>query len=284
MTLVHTLMRELLLPDNIIYPSRKSEVQPLSFSIHLLQLSNTRITDFKPSKRRAYRDMWRERALQCIQLDVPIEFVLTFRAISNEEQEDINALLIRKRTFFTATFKLNILSETECLGGYRFFTRDIAQISNLLNYEWRKFWNGYFCDPLKSICTFLHRITPVSQWKDWDTMYEMFEFQMSEAFWEVCEEFDQQFEYTLQIRVQFLAECAHIYAESISRLGSPLDIVVASIDCGKVRMCQRGAHNSNQRSWFNGQKKCYCFIYQTINTPDGFMFALNGPVLKRRHD
>lgn len=79
-------------------------------------------------------------------------------------------------------------------------------------------------------------------------MYEMFEFQMSEAFWEVCEEFDQQFEYTLQIRVQFLAECAHIYAESISRLGSPLDIVVASIDCGKVRMCQRGAHNSNQRS------------------------------------
>lgn len=56
------------------------------------------------------------------------------------------------------------------------------------------------------------------------------------------------------------------------------------VDCTKIQMQRPGGPACNQRACYSGHKHFHCLIYQTVTTPDGLIFYLYGPEIRRRHD
>lgn len=114
--------------------------------------------------------------------------------------------------------------------------------------------------------------------------YGLFASQLSEVFWEHVELCVEMYGYTLQIRPQFMRGRAANYAEVLVDHRSPLDSVIAFIDCTKIRIARPGGANLIQQAVYSGHKRKHCLTYQTLSTPDGLIAALYGPVEGRRHD
>ncbi|CAB1120410.1 unnamed protein product [Ectocarpus sp. CCAP 1310/34] len=64
------------------------------------------------------------------------------------------------------------------------------------------------------------------------------------------------------------------------------DAILSKIDMGFVDGTIRAISRPkrNQRLWYNGWKRKHALKYQAIDTPDGIIRMLWGPILGRRHD
>lgn len=65
---------------------------------------------------------------------------------------------------------------------------------------------------------------------------------------------------------------------------SPLSRCKAFIDCTKVLMAKPGGPRSLQLACYSKLRKMHCLINQTLSAPDGLIFALRGPEVRKRHD
>lgn len=118
--------------------------------------------------------------------------------------------------------------------------------------------NGYNCNSVRDICIFLHiNGTPVS-WKELESTYEIFESQMSEIFWEMAVLVCDMFDYSLNLRPNFLRHRAHLCVDGILNQGSPLNNVDGFIVCNKIRLCQSSGHLCLKRAVYKGDKQMPC--------------------------
>ncbi|CAB1098008.1 unnamed protein product [Ectocarpus sp. CCAP 1310/34] len=72
-----------------------------------------------------------------------------------------------------------------------------------------------------------------------------------------------------------------MFCQAIHEKGAPLTRCWGFID-GTIRAISRPKRN--QRLWYNGWKRKHALKYQAIDTPDGIIRMLWGPILGRRHD
>lgn len=72
-----------------------------------------------------------------------------------------------------------------------------------------------------------------------------------------------------------------IFCQAIQGKGAPLDRCWGFID-GTIRAIARPWRQ--QRLWYNGWKRKHALKYQAVDTPDGIIRQLWGPMLGRRHD
>lgn len=74
-----------------------------------------RISDYKISICRAGRNIWHQRTMQCIPLDVPFEIVLIAAIEANKEHEDVLALMSRSKNVRSTNFNLRIVQRKNVL-------------------------------------------------------------------------------------------------------------------------------------------------------------------------
>ena len=87
----------------------------------------------------------------------------------------------------------------------------------------------------------------------------------------------------LIIGEELLKEHSEAYANAIHTAGAPLSSCDGFTDCTRTRMTRPGGNGTLQQVYYSGHKRMHCLVYQTITTPDGFLFALYGPKAGRRH-
>ena len=88
----------------------------------------------------------------------------------------------------------------------------------------------------------------------------------------------------LKLQGELLHSRANKYAQTSSYAVSPFTDCVGFIDCTRIRMKRPEGGNAIQRSCFSGRRRIHCLIYQTLMAPDGLLFAMHGPLVRRRHD
>lgn len=243
-----------------------------------------RITDFQISKCRQRMEIWKLRlyAVLALELDDTIVYFAAKRL--KAEEENIARLKLRRQHVKVCIFNLNAYSDHQCLTDFRFTRNDIGMLCERFQWPGITSRNEYSVGPITAMCVFLHRLSTPTRWFDMERTFGLFASQLSEVFWEHVELCVELFDYTLQLRPQFMRDRAHQYAEVLEEHGSPLDSVIAFIDCTKIRIARPGGQNHNQQSVYSGHKRKHCLTYQSLSTPDGLMVALYGPVEGRRHD
>ena len=108
---------------------------------------------------------------------------------------------------------------------------------------------------------------------------------MSEIFWEGLERFLEARKHLLfsNLSHSFMARRADEYALAIEDKGGGLDNCVGFID-GTVLSIARPKGNMAQKVVYRGHKRKHALKFQALNTPDGLIMHLHGPVEGRRHD
>ena len=77
---------------------------------------------------------------------------------------------------------------------------------------------------------------------------------------------------------------AATFADAIvKKSGAGLDCVVGFIDSTKLQIC-RSENYTEQLTTYSGYHKCHCVRYQGVQSLDGIMYNLYGPVEGRRGD
>eukprot|EP00171_Calliarthron_tuberculosum_P023366 IDg23366t1 len=106
----------------------------------------------------------------------------------------------------------------------------------------------------------------------------------SENFWEALERMIQvRGHLILNWRDDLMNSRAALYADHIHE-HAPLDTCVGYMDCTTQKVSRPGGHKRNQRALYTGHKRTWCLKWQSVSTPDGFIFHLWGPEDRRRHD
>lgn len=141
------------------------------------------ITDYNAGRCRACRRAWCLGAIDSLLLDVPDDVTGVCVRAAKEEHDDIQEFMLCSRAIRTTHFNINLLSERECLGYFRFKKRNINRICDLINYEAVKIRNQYSCDKLTATYLFLHQCATPVRWKDMELRYGIFESRLSEVFW-----------------------------------------------------------------------------------------------------
>ena len=81
----------------------------------------------------------------------------------------------------------------------------------------------------------------------------------------------------------FVEERANEWAEAIHVKCSALQNCVGFIE-GTLIDIARPKANKRQRVVYNGHKRKHALKYQAVNTPDGLILHVCGPIEGRRHD
>ncbi|CAB1105421.1 unnamed protein product [Ectocarpus sp. CCAP 1310/34] len=84
-----------------------------------------------------------------------------------------------------------------------------------------------------------------------------------------------------QLQHEAILPNVDIFCAAIHAKGAPLDRRWAFID-GTIKAIAR--RSRKQRLWYNGWKRKHALKYQAVDTPDGIIRQLWGPMLGRRHD
>jgi len=201
-------------------------------------------------------------------------------------RQDVRKINLRSLQVSSATFNLNSYSDHDALSEFRFRTREIGRIAEVMG------WHGgltkrsrYRCDNITACCIVLRKLATPCRWYDLETTFGMRSSKMSEVFWEVVECFVENKGHLLtELRVDLIEERAEQYAVAVKEKGAPLDNCLGFIDCSKIEMSRPGGNGTLQRSCYSGHKRMHCLVYQTITTPDGLILHLYGPEVGRRHD
>lgn len=75
--------------------------------------------------------------------------------------------------------------------------------------------NGYVCELFRATCNFLDLIGASIRSKDLERTYGLFEYQLSEIFWEDIIAVYYKLGYTIELRHQIKQQIAQIYANDI---------------------------------------------------------------------
>lgn len=244
-----------------------------------------RLTDFAIGKVRRRRRSLRFRLLLGLSIKSTPAVYYALRRCTRSTN-DILRIMRRVRHIRSVTFNLNVYSDEQGLRDFRFRPREIGRIADVIGFHAETTRRcGYCCDLVTAACIVMRRLASPCRWHDLEDTFGMRYYVLSEVFWEALEGFIEGHGHLLQsFRHDLMTERAHIYAESITAQGSPLDSCVGFIDCTKIQMHRPGALNANQRVVYSGHKRSHCLVYQSISTPDGLIFHMFGPEVGRRHD
>ena len=145
--------------------------------------------------------------------------------------------------------------------------------------------NRYSCNPLIATCVILRRLAAPARWSDLEELFGKHASQLSEIFWEGLECLLNAREHLLTgpICPNFMGTRLAGYANAINRISNTLPNCVGFID-GTVIGIARPKGNLAQWVVYNGHKRKHALKYQAVNTPDGMIVHLHGPIEGRRHD
>lgn len=199
---------------------------------------------------------------------------------------DLGLITERSRQICTSLFNLNAISDELSLILFCFTKAEIPKVMNLVNWSAGvTSRNGYVCESMTATCVLLRRLTYPSRWVELEEMFGMHSSALSEVFYECAWSLYEGYESLLTtFRTEIMVERAPSYADAIHRQAGCLDKCVAFIDGTKIRMCRPGGGGTLQRSVYSGHKRVHCLVYQTLNTPDGLIFHLFGPMEGRKPD
>ena len=191
-------------------------------------------------------------------------------------------LRVRRISHQDFSFKFNCLTDQDCLHNFRFQKRQISQLVSVMSWpemQMRTSRNRYRTSPILATCIVLRRLAAPSRWRDLEELFGKHAPQLSEFFWEAIEYLLNARKHlvTEDISELFIAQRAELYAERIHEKGKALPNCVGFID-GTVLEIARPSGSLAQRVAYNGHKRKHAIKYQAVNTPDGLIQHLYGPL------
>lgn len=209
--------------------------------------------------------------------------------MAQEEKERGLQLARRNRIGLSQfSFNFNSLTENDTLLQFRFRKVDVMRMIDAVS--WPPFKshtcrNRFAVTPLLATCIILRRLSSPARWKDLEMLFGKHSSQLSEIFWEGLEHMlhDRLHLITGPINQEFMIEKAPIYAQSVYEKCQALTNCVGFID-GTVIGISRPKGNAMQKVAYNGHKRKHALKFQAVNTPDGLIMHVYGPIEGRRHD
>lgn len=205
-------------------------------------------------------------------------------------QSNIENLLIRSNriSISSFTFNFNKFSDYDCLSYFRFRKEDISRVMNATAWPTEKTLtsrNRYAVNPVLSTCILLRRLASPARWRDLEEMFGKHASQLSEIFWESVEHLLDAREQLLSsdMKAAYLVPRLERLAAAVYQKSGCLQNCVGFID-GTVLGIARPSANTLQIVAYNGHKRKHSLKYQALNTADGMIAHVYGPVEGRRHD
>lgn len=243
-----------------------------------------RITDFQVSNWRRKRETWKQRLFFAVVLKLDDAIVqIDVRRVAAEER-NIAHLRLRRRHIQACNFNIKRYFEQQYLIEFRFKCTDIAMLCNRFEWPGVKYRNEYCVAPLTRMCVFLHRMSTQTRCFDLEKKFGLFASQLLKLFWRHEELCVETYGYNLELHANLIRPRAAHSASTLVENRSPLELLIAFIDCTKIRIASPGGANCNQQSVCSGHKRKHCLIYQTVSTLDGMIAGLHGHVEGFCHD
>ena len=131
----------------------------------------------------------------------------------------------------------------------------------------------------------LRRLATPARWRDLEELFGKHGPQLSEIFWEALEHFIDVDEHliTSSISADFIQPRLAGYAEAIHAKSNTLATCIGFIDCTVLGIARPKGHLA-KRVVYNGHKQKHAMKYQAVNTPDGMIKHVHGPLEGRCHD
>lgn len=205
------------------------------------------------------------------------------------DQDLQNQLARRNRISATSfLFNFNAYSDADCLFYFRFRNTDICRLVVALAWpegQTKTDRNRYAVSPIIATCIMLRRLASPARWRDLEAMFGKHASQLSEIFWEGIEHFVAARGHLLSacLTTALLGPRLEEFAKAVYDKSGCLENCIGFID-GTVLGIARPSGNMLQLSAYNGHKRKHSLKYQVVNTPDGMIMHVYGPVEGRRHD
>lgn len=158
---------------------------------------------------------WCEISIQALLQELPLGISSIAAREANEEHRNILCMGNSSEEIGAAQFNLIAISDHDLLVRYRFKRIGVGRTSNMINFDEVTDPNGYTCDQMTSTCIFLNRRGTRVRWNELESIYGMFESQLSETFWDIATAVYEKFEYKMRLRTQLMQQRAHIYGHAI---------------------------------------------------------------------
>lgn len=207
-----------------------------------------------------------------------------------DNRTDVRNLLARRNRISAASFayNFNALSDADCLSHFRFRKEHVQRLFSAL--AWPSLQSAtkrsrYSVNSCLATCIILRRLASPARWRDLEEFFGKHASALSEIFWEGIEHFVSNRGHLLTSYMQsdFFKQQLDRFADSIDVKSGCLQNCVGFID-GTVIGIARPFGNMAQMSAYNGHKRKHALKYQAVNTPDGMVVHLFGPMEGRRHD
>lgn len=221
-----------------------------------------RLTDSSIGKVRRRRRSLRFRLLLGLSIKSTPEVYYALRRCTRITN-DILRIMRGVRNIRSVTFNLNFYSYEQSLRDFRFRPHEIGRIDNVIGFHAEnKKRCGYCCDLVTAACIFMRLLASPCRFHDLEDTFGMRYYVLLGVFWEALEGFVEVHGHLLHsFHHDLMTESAHIYAESITAQGSPLESCVGFIDCTKIQIHRPGGLNANQRVVYSGHKRSHCIFY-----------------------
>lgn len=141
-----------------------SLVRHASFLLPVIYIM--RIADYQISKCKRRRSLWRRRLHTAVVHDLDDIFVRAAATFIIREDREISKLKLRTRHVQSVYFNINILSDQQCLGDFRFKKQDIGSLCERVGWSGVSHRNEYSCDQITAFCSFLFRLATNCRWYD----------------------------------------------------------------------------------------------------------------------
>lgn len=186
------------------------------------------------------------------------------------------------------TFNFNSFLDLDCLVKFRFTKRDIIRLLPVFSWpetQTHTRRNRYSVTPILVCCIILRRLATPTRWVDCERMFGKWKSHLSEIFWEgiECLVKERMHLITSSIDKDFMAQNAQKYSDAIFEKSAGLTRMVGFID-GTVLGIARPKGNLSLRVVYNGHKRKHALKFQAVNSPDGLIQHVAGPIEGRRHD
>lgn len=237
-----------------------------------------RITNFQFSKSQTKRKIWKQYLFVAVVLkvdDATVQFVAWRVAAKGR---NTTHLQLRHRDVQVCILNLNSYLVQQCLTEFRLKEAGIAMLCERFDWPDVRYRNECCVAPLKAMCLFPHGLSTPPRWSDLLNKFRLFAFQILGLFREHAKLGVETYGYTLELRANFIRYRVAINASTLVDNGSPLESLIASIDCTKNRTARPEFANYYQQSVYSWHKRKNYLIYQTISTPDGLIAGLHGIV------
>jgi len=181
------------------------------------------------------------------------------------------------------TFNVNVFSAQESLSTFRFFPSDVGRVAAALHLDAVFPLVRYRGDATECLAIALRRLASPARWADLEVMFGHCRSSLSESFCRTVDRLTTKWGHLLtRWRREFMAERAAVYVGAVRRRRAPLQTCVGFIDGTAIHVARPGG--GLQRSCYSGHKRRHVLKFQSVTTPDGWVFHMYGPHEGRRHD